>query len=91
MSDPVIADPIENGKKTVSAREISKWSMTIAALWIASLSILRALWGLLSESTFGLDMGDIILSGLSIAAAFSPVYFSIILDKVKEIKLGGRN
>jgi len=88
MSDPVLSDPVENGKKTVSAKEISKWSMVIASLWIASLSILKALWGLLSDSKFGLDMGDIIFSGLAIAAVFSPIYFSIFLEKIRDMKIG---
>ena len=36
-----------------------------------------------------LDMGDIIGSGVAIAAVFSPVYFSIFLDKIKDIRTGG--
>lgn len=73
-------EPVEP-KKTVSARESSKWAQIIAAIWIGS-------W---SAFTFvaGRDIAimDIMLSGLGIAATFLPVYFSIIMDKIKEIKL----
>jgi hypothetical protein len=31
-------------------------------------------------------MSDIIYSGVAIAAIFMPVYFSIFLDKIKDIK-----
>lgn len=58
-------------------------SMIIAGVWIAVLTILKGL------SIMKLDMGDIIGSGISIAAVFSPVYFSIFLDKIKDIRTGG--
>lgn len=57
--------------------------MIIASVWIAVLTILKGL------SIMKLDMGDIIGSGISIAAVFSPVYFSIFLDKIKDIRTGG--
>jgi len=57
--------------------------MIIAGVWIAVLTILKGL------SIMKLDMGDIIGSGISIAAVFSPVYFSIFLDKIKDIRTGG--
>jgi hypothetical protein len=34
-------------------------------------------------------MVDVMLSGVTIAACFLPVYFSIIMDKIKDIKFGG--
>jgi hypothetical protein len=80
---------IESTKHTASAKEISKWSMVIAALWIGGFSLCKALWGIIAPGTvFGLEMSDIIFSGLALAGVFTPVYFSIIMDKVKEIKLG---
>ena len=57
--------------------------MIIAGVWIAVLTILKGL------SIMKLDMGDIISSGVAIAAVFSPVYFSIFLDKIKDIRTGG--
>jgi len=91
MSDPVLPDlVIEGTKKTVSAREVSKWSMVVAALWIAILSMLKAFWSVISgpNSIFGLDMNEIIYSGLALAAVFSPIYMSIMLDKLKELRNG---
>lgn len=90
MSDPVIPDlqtPL--AKPTVSAREVSKWSMVVAALWIGVLTLIKGAWGIFSARTFGLEMSDIIYSGLALAAVFSPVYLSIFLEKVRDIKLGG--
>ena len=92
MSDPNV--PITGteltGKMTVSAREISKWSMVVAALWIGILSIVKAVWPLFSGGAqFGLEMNEIILSGLALAAVFTPVYFSIFLEKIRDIKTGG--
>lgn len=65
----------------VKAKESSKWAQIFAALWIAVLTILRGL-GIIS-----LDIIEIILSGITIAGCFIPVYFSIFLDKLKELKI----
>jgi hypothetical protein len=92
MSDPVIPDPGTSlsVKGTASAKEISKWSMVIAALWIGILSAVKAAWPLFSGGKdFGLSMSEIIYSGLALAAVFTPVYFSIFLEKIRDIKTGG--
>ena len=81
--------PVMQEKQTgkgVSAREVSKTSMIIAGVWIAVLSLLKAFWGFVSERSFGLEMSEIIWSGIAIAAVFSPVYLSIFLEKVKDLK-----
>jgi len=70
------------------AKNVSLMSMVVSALWIGVLSVTKAFWGLLSEKSFGLSMDEIILSGIVIAAVFSPVYLSIILDKIKDIRIG---
>lgn len=75
-------------KKSASAKEISKWSMVVACLWIGLLTLAKALWGFVSKRAFGLEVSEIILSGLALAAVFSPVYFSIILDKVRDMRIG---
>lgn len=78
------------GKLTASAKEISKWSMVVATLWIGVLSLVKAAWPLFSGGAqFGLEMNEIILSGLALAAVFTPVYFSIFLEKIRDIKTGG--
>jgi len=75
-------------KKEISAKDVSLKSMIIAAVWIGALTLTKAFWGLVSEISFGLTMNEIALSGLLLAAVFSPVYLSIVLDKIKDIKIG---
>ena len=75
-------------KKKPGAKDVSLASMVISAVWIVALSITKAFWKLFVESgEFGLTMGDIVLSGIIIAAVFSPIYFSIFLDKIRDIKI----
>jgi hypothetical protein len=72
------------------AKDVSLGSMIISGVWIALLSIVKAFWHLFSEEEFGLTMDEILLSGVVLAAVFTPVYFSIILDKIRDIKIGGK-
>jgi hypothetical protein len=76
---------VEGGAKNVSLK-----SMIISGVWIGVLSLVKAFWGLVSNIPFGLDMGEILLSGVVLAAIYTPVYLSIILDKIRDIKLGGK-
>ena len=76
----------ENEKKGIKAKGASLWGQIAAAVWI----------GVGSAAQFARDMfkdqhvsaTDIVLSGLALAACFTPVYFNLIMDKIKEIKLG---
>jgi len=88
MSDQNDMSNIEK-KNGHGARDVSLASMIISAIWIGVLSLVKALWGLIvaSDKPFGLTMNEIVLSGIVIAAVFSPVYLSIILDKIREIKI----
>ena len=70
------------------AKEISLLSMVISAIWVGSLSLLKGFWGLLSAKAFGLTMNEIVLSGIIMAAIFSPVYLNLILEKIRDIKIG---
>jgi len=65
----------------IGAKDSSLLAQIIAALWIAGWCSYAFITG------NGIAIIDIILSGIGIAAMFIPVYFSIIMDKVKEIKL----
>jgi len=79
----------ETEKKNGGAKkDISFKSMVISAIWIGALSLLKAFWGFISSKAFGLTMNEIVLSGIVMAAIFSPVYLSIALDKIKDIKVG---
>ncbi|MDR2785004.1 MAG: hypothetical protein LBB83_03715 [Treponema sp.] len=80
MSDQVSGTaPVK--AKTASASAISKWSMVVASIWIAALSLLKAFWPVLSNTEFGLTMNEILLSGVVLAAVFTPVYLSLWIDK----------
>ena len=88
--------PAEEKKAAAGAKEISLVAMVIAGAWVMLLSLVKAFWGVLgifweplTKINFGLTVSDIVFSGIILAAIFTPVYFSIILDKVKEIKMGG--
>ena len=76
MSDPNVQE-----KKGVSAKGSSLWAQIVAAFWIGGWSAFSFISGR------DIAIVDIMLSGLGIAATFIPVYFSIIMDKIKEIKL----
>ena len=81
-------EPEKTGAENNTAKNASLKSMVVSAVWIGMLSLAKALWGLFSAKEFGLTMNEIILSGLMLAAVFSPVYLSIVLDKIKDIKVG---
>lgn len=68
-------------KKSYKAKTTSLIAQIIAALWVA-------VWCAKKFMTSGGETNDIILSGFAIAACFSPVYFNMILDKVKSIRFG---
>jgi DMSO/TMAO reductase YedYZ heme-binding membrane subunit len=82
-----MAETVE--KKGRGAKDVSLASMVVAGVWIGALSMLKAFWGLMTQKEFGLSMEEILLSGVVLAAIFTPVYLSIILDKIRDIRLGG--
>lgn len=69
-----------------SGKNSSLWGQIIAALWIAGWSAFKFI-----TRPDQIDMGDVLISGIGIAGVFIPVYFSILMDKIKEIRLGGRD
>jgi hypothetical protein len=75
---------LENQLSAPGAKQVSLAAQIIACVWIAVLTVLKGL------GITNLEMSDIIYSGVAIAAIFMPVYFSIFLDKIKDIKLGGK-
>ena len=68
-------------KSGLAAKDVSLKSMIAAAVWIGALSIVKALWGLVSDKAFGLSMGEIVLSGLMMAAVFPRFIFPLCLTK----------
>ena len=72
-------------EKTIKAKTASLWGQIVAALWVASWSAFDFI-----KNFASIQITDIIFSGLAIAACFSPVYFNLLLDKIKEIKWGDK-
>lgn len=70
----------------MKAKTTSLWGQIFMALWIAGWSAYK----FIIETRTGtiLPITDIMLSGVGVAASFSPVYFSIIMDKIKDIRFG---
>jgi hypothetical protein len=68
-------------EKKVGAKQYSLFAQIFSGLWISVHTVLKGM-GIMK-----LEMSDIIYSGVAIAAIFMPVYFSIFLDKIKDIKL----
>jgi hypothetical protein len=66
----------------LSGKTSSKFAQIIAALWIAGWSAYTFISGK------DIDITDIMLSGVGITAMFLPIYSSILLDKIKNIKFG---
>lgn len=76
----------ENVSKKPHAKSASLWGQIIAALWICGWNAAQFVRDIIAGQHIAGN--DIIFSGLAIAACFTPVYFNLIMDKIKEIKLG---
>lgn len=76
----------ENEKKRIKAKGVSLWGQIAAAVWIGGWTAAQFTRDIFKGQH--VSVIEIILSGLAIAACFTPVYFNLIMDKVKEIKLG---
>jgi hypothetical protein len=76
-----MSDKQNQEKKELGAKQYSLFAQIFSGLWIAVHTILKGV------GITHLDMSDIVYSGIAIAAIFMPVYFSIFLDKIKDIKL----
>lgn len=63
----------------ISGKSSSLLSQIIAALWIAGWSAYK-----FASSPDSIGVDEVMLSGVGIAACFMPVYFSIIMDKLKK-------
>lgn len=67
-----------------SKKEYTFFAQVIASVWVAGWNAFQFVKTILSGGK--VSVLDIVVSGLAIAACFAPVYVSIILDKIKEIK-----
>lgn len=80
---------VSTKKKTGKAKITSLVAQALAAFWIGFWNALQ--FAKMIKSGMHIEVTDIILSGLSIAACFSPVYFSMIMDKIKNIRFGDKS
>lgn len=76
-------------KKAGKAKITSLIAQALAAVWIGLWNSLQ--FASMLKNGSHIEVTDIIFSGLSIAACFSPVYFSMIMDKIKNIRFGDKN
>lgn len=76
----------DNEKKKPHAKSASLWGQIIAAVWIGGWNAAQFVRDIIGGQH--ISGNEIIFSGLAIAACFTPVYFNLIMDKIKEIKLG---
>jgi hypothetical protein len=81
------APQTETEKKGVKAKDASLWGQIAAAVWVGGWSAAQ----FIKDLTAGrpLDIKTVIISGLAIAACFTPVYFNMLMDKIHDIKIGG--
>jgi hypothetical protein len=77
-----MAEEVKEEKKG-KAKIASLIAQAVAAVWIA-------FWSGKKFATGPVEILDVIFSGLAIAACFSPVYFNMLLDKIKKIKFGDK-
>lgn len=68
------------------AKDYSLFSMIFSGVWIITLTLLKG-FNVIKLSI----MEEIIPSGIAIAGVFSPIYFSIFLDKIKDIRFNDSN
>lgn len=76
----------ESELKRIKAKNASLWGQIAAAVWIGGWNAAQFARDIVKGQH--ISAADIILSGLAIAACFTPVYFNLIMDKIKDIKLG---
>ena len=72
--------------KGIKAKGASLWGQIAAALWVGGWNTAQFIKNLNAGQP--LDTKAVIVSGLAIAACFTPVYFNLLMDKIREIKLG---
>lgn len=80
-------EEMEKAKKP-GAKDFSLLAQVVAALWVAVWSGAKFVAAIREGNLGAISVGDVMLSGAGIAACFSPVYFSILMDKLKGIVKG---
>lgn len=81
-----ITEEIKVEEKPGKAKSVSLIGQIIASLWIGGWCAAQFIQDIKSGNH--IEISEIILSGFAIAGCFIPVYFNMIMDKVRKIKLG---
>lgn len=74
--------------KKKGAKDYSLFGQIFAAVWVGGWNAFQFAKDIMRGTH--IEVTDIVYSGVAIAACFSPVYVSIIFDKIKEIRFGGK-
>jgi hypothetical protein len=82
-----IKQPVKE-RRIMGAKNISKWGMVLSAISIISYNIIYVIFEKKIPTLE--EQKSILLFGGSMLVIFSPVYLSIVLDKVGEIFKGGK-
>lgn len=72
----------ETEKKKRGAKQYSLFAQIFASVWVIVLTLCKGF------RIVSLEISDIIYSGIAIAGIFMPVYFSILLEKIRDIRWG---
>ncbi len=75
-------DVKQDQKKKGPAKKSSLFAQIFAAIWMISLTLCKGF------NLISLEVSEIVYLGIGIAGVFMPVYFSIWLEKIKDIKIG---
>lgn len=75
----------ETEKEVLKPKKVTFIGQVFTALWIIGWCTYKFLTARTIEIT------DIVYSALGVTACFSPVYFSIMLDKIQNIRFGDGN
>jgi len=65
----------------MTAKKSSLLAQTVSCIWISAWSAFKFL-----TETSSITIADIVMSGVSVSACFSPIYISIIFDKIIQCK-----
>lgn len=70
----------------MKGKKVSLLGQIVAVVWVSGWCAFKFVSGGIAN----VEINDIILSGVAVAGCFSPVYLSIILDKIKDIRFGDK-
>lgn len=77
-----MAEEVQEEEKKLKAKPVSLIGQIVAAVWIAGFSSFYII-----RNVETINIWDIVISGFAIAACFTPVYFNLIMDKIKDMKV----